>query len=115
MDHKEIVSEDLNWLHLARDRMQLTGCYENSDKPTLSGMFQLICCRLLQKNSAECFLLDLLLLLFTITGKLCSSKAGNNAQKPATIAVAESRFVNIVSFPGTVLCFQTHNLKVADA
>lgn len=49
-------------------------------------------------------------------GRLCSSEACNNAQTRATIAVTESRYVNIVRVLGKIIQnFKTHNLQVVDA
>lgn len=115
MDHKERVSEDLNWLHVARDRIQLTDCYENSDKPARSGMFQLIGYRLSQKNSAECFLLDLLLLLFTITANYVPVEPATTHRRLQQLQSLKADSLTLLEFPSTVLRFQTHNLKVADA
>ena len=112
MDHKEIVTDDLNWLHLA-----LTDCCDHRDKPTRSRMFQLTDYRLLfKKDSVECFLLALLLLLFTVVAYHVQVKPETMHRRVQQLQSLKADTLTLLDFAGkTVQRFLSHSLQVVDA
>jgi hypothetical protein len=115
MDHKEIVTEELNWRHLARDRIQLLvvmTTMTNLQGPEYFNL-QFIGCN---RRTAECFLLVLLLLLFTVTANYVPVKPATTHRRVQQLQSLKADTLTLLGFPGkTVQRYQIHNLKVVDA